>query len=45
MDTSPNRAGLFQEEEQGPFVYCSYEDLLLREVFYFDQCCDTELPH
>jgi len=42
MDTSPNRAGLFQEEEQGLFVYRSYEELL-QETFEF--VCETELPY
>jgi len=46
MDTSPNTDGLFQEEGQGPFVYRSYEELLLREVFYLinavTQSCPTD---
>jgi len=45
MDMLPDRAGQFQEEQQGPFVFRSYEELLLRQVIYFDQCCGAELPH
>jgi len=35
----------FTEEGQGPFAYRTYQERLLREVLYCDQCCEVDLPH
>ena len=42
MDTLSQQSWTISGKGQGPFVYRVYEECLLREVFYFDQCCAAE---
>ena len=42
MDTLSQQSWTISEKGQVPFVYRVYEECLLQEVFYFDQCCAVE---